>query len=148
MHLKIQQPQKEEYNQLMAVWESSVKATHHFLNQEDFEFYKQAIPGFFPHVNLYTLSVENTIVAFMGIADKHLEMLFVHAEARGKGYGKILLEYAIQTLHIQKLDVNEQNRQAIGFYEKFGFKTVSRSEKDSMGKKYPILHLVLTSEYE
>ncbi len=34
----------EDYPEIMKVWESSVKATHHFLKQEDFEFYKHIAP--------------------------------------------------------------------------------------------------------
>jgi putative acetyltransferase len=133
----------EDYEQLLVVWESSVKATHHFLKQEDFEFYKKAVPDFFSQVELYILRSGNAIVAFMGISGDNLGMLFVSDKARGQGYGKLLLEYAIDKLNVTKVDVNEENKQAVGFYEKFGFKTVSRSEKDSMGKDYPILHLSL-----
>lgn len=44
---------------------------------------------------------------------------------------------------ITKVDVNEQNPQAIGFYEKMGFKPIGRSEKDGSGKPYPIIHMSL-----
>lgn len=40
------------------------------------------------------------------------------------------------------VDVNEQNPQAIGFYEHHGFRTVSRTTHDPSGKPYPILHMV------
>jgi Acetyltransferases len=140
---KIQQASKDNYDKLMLVWESAVKATHDFLKQEDFDFYKRMIPGFFAHVDLYTLHTDKDIVAFMGISKDNLEMLFVSDQQRGLGYGKQLLEYAINILHIKRVDVNEQNKQAIGFYEKFGFKTVGCSKKDSMGKDYPILHMSL-----
>ena len=39
-------------------------------------------------------------------------MLFIHPEYRGKKIGKALLKYAIDTLHVTKVDVNEQNEQA------------------------------------
>jgi putative acetyltransferase len=138
---QIQKGKTDDYKQLTAVWESSVKATHHFLKQEDFRFYKKVLPDFFSQVTLYTLRSENEIVAFMGISGESLDMLFVSDKARGKGYGRRLLEYAMNRLHVTRVDVNEQNDQATGFYEKFGFRIVGRSEKDSMGKDYPILHL-------
>jgi len=144
--MKIQQANKSDYLRIMAVWESAVRVTHDFLKSEDFEFYKKIIPNFFSHVDLYVLRSGDNIFAFMGIADDNLEMLFVSDVARGKGFGKLLLEYAVENLHVTKVDVNEQNQQAIGFYEKFGFKTVGRSEKDSMGKDYPILHMSLEKQ--
>lgn len=143
LNVQIQQANKADYLQIMAVWESAVRATHDFLKREDFVFYKKIIPDFFSHVDLYVLRSGEHIFAFMGIANDNLEMLFVSNEIRGQGYGKLLLEYAVDNLHTTKLDVNEQNQQAIGFYEKFGFKVVGRSEKDSIGKDYPILHMSL-----
>ncbi|WP_366520172.1 GNAT family N-acetyltransferase [uncultured Carboxylicivirga sp.] len=72
-----------------------------------------------------------------------LEMLFVHPKERGNGIGKDLLEYAIDEQKVTKVDVNEDNEQAVGFYEKFGFKTCKRSELDLSGKPYPTLHMKL-----
>ena len=70
-------------------------------------------------------------------------MLFIDNDSRGKGIGKQLILYAINEQHATKVDVNEQNAQAVGFYEHMGFRTVTRSELDSEGKPYPILHMQL-----
>jgi hypothetical protein len=41
-----------------------------------------------------------------------------------------------------KVDVNEQNEQAVKFYEQFGFQTISSSEPDgTTGKPHPMLHM-------
>jgi putative acetyltransferase len=63
--------------------------------------------------------------------------------AREKGVGRVLLINAIEELKVNKVDVNEDNPQAVGFYEKFGFTTYKRSELDASGKPYPILHMKL-----
>ncbi|KQS47393.1 MAG: GNAT family N-acetyltransferase [Flavobacterium sp.] len=136
-----------EYGKILSVWESSVKATHDFLIEEDFEFYKNLIPQYLGAVTLKSLKDENgQILGFMGTADGNLEMLFVHAEARGLGVGKILLTHALENENITKVDVNRDNTQAIGFYEKFGFHTVASSEVDGCGKPYPILHMMLAKD--
>lgn len=72
-------------------------------------------------------------------------MLFIHPNFRGKGIGKTLLGYAIDSLKVTKVDVNEQNEQAVGFYKHFGFETTYRSELDTSGKPYPTLHMVFAS---
>jgi putative acetyltransferase len=77
------------------------------------------------------------------VADQKIEMLFIHPAARGHGIGKMLVDYAIQQLHSTKVDVNEQNRQAFGFYEHVGFTVIGRSELDGLGMPYPILHMEL-----
>ena len=53
----------------------------------------------------------------MGFYETTLEMLFVDNQYRGKGIGKELVTYAIQRFGINKVDVNEQNIQAVGFYQ-------------------------------
>ncbi len=141
-NLIIEKADSNDYGQIMEVWESSVKATHDFLKQEDFEFYKKVIPtNYLPNLDVYILrSVEKT-VGFVGISEKNIEMLFILGEQIGKGYGKILLEYAIDNFNANTIEVNEQNTQAIAFYKKLGFKMISRSEKDSENKGYPILKM-------
>ncbi|KDN55848.1 GNAT family N-acetyltransferase [Flavobacterium seoulense] len=137
---------KTEYEDLVSVWESSVKSTHHFLAKEDFEFYKKLIPSFFENLILHCVKNEKEqIVGFMGTDKDNLEMLFVHESEIGKGFGKKLLVYAIDNLNIKKVDVNKDNPQAIDFYTRFGFETKSVSDVDGFGKPYPILHLVLKS---
>ena len=134
---------KNDYPVLIDVWESAVKATHDFLSDEDFEFYKTHIPIYFEHVSLYIYrDKEHVIKGFLGVSDDSIEMLFVDNESRGTGVGKILLNYAINTLNARRVDVNEQNTQALKFYYYFGFKEIDRSEYDGEGKGYPILHLL------
>lgn len=138
--MKIRKANRNDYDAIMCIWESAVKATHDFLAEEDFLYFKEKIPtDYLPAVELYVLT-EDEIKGFIGVYGDMLEMLFIHAGSRGKGYGKALLKYASDHLQITKVDVNEQNTQAIGFYEKMGFQQFDRSEKDTMGKDYPILH--------
>ena len=44
---------------------------------------------------------------------------------------------------IKELTVNEQNPQAVGFYEHMGFKTYKRTDFDEEGNPYPLLYLQL-----
>jgi putative acetyltransferase len=143
---KLDTPQQNEYLVLLAIWEVSVKATHQFLKEEDIEFFKMTIREnrIFEMVNLTVVRDDNNkILGFMGVSEDSLEMIFLHPDARGKGIGKMLLKYAIDDLKITKIDVNEQNTEALQFYEHFGFKVMSRSALDGTGKPYPILHMQL-----
>ena len=134
-----------EYKEITDVWQASVKATNHFL-PADFtaQWRDQVETVFLPMVQLYCAKDEaGKIVGFLGVAEEKIEMLFLDPDSRGKGIGKQLTEFAIQTLQANTVDVNEQNEQAVGFYLKMGFKQVGRSEKDAQGNDYPILHLSL-----
>jgi putative acetyltransferase len=73
-------------------------------------------------------------------------MLFVSAAARGRGIGSALLAKAVQNQSVTRVDVNEQNPEALGFYASRGFVQVGRSELDGDGRPYPLLHLELPAD--
>ena len=80
-------------------------------------------------------------VGFMGIAEHRLEMFFISASERGKGLGKELLKYGIETYSVADLAVNEQNPLAKAFYEHMGFEVYRRTELDEQGNPYPLLYM-------
>ncbi len=129
--------------QLLEIWESSVKATHLFLSDNEIESIKKYVPQALKEVP-YLIIAENeneTPIAFMGIDKQKLEMLFVSNEQRGKGIGKRLIEYGIEIYSINELAVNEQNPFAKGFYEHMGFQVYKRSNYDEQGNYYPLLYM-------
>jgi putative acetyltransferase len=52
---------------------------------------------------------------FISIIEQKIEMLFIHADARGQAIGRQLLDYAVSNLGARFVDVNEQNKQGVGF---------------------------------
>lgn len=132
-----------DYPRLIEIWESAVLHTHDFLKEEDFLYYKKQLPVYFQYVILIGFEQDGVLVGFMGVAEGNLEMLFIDNDCRGTGIGKRLVEYAIAHLKVTKVDVNEQNTQAVGFYKHIGFRLLSRSELDGEGKEYPLLHMQL-----
>lgn len=141
----ITKPGIGDYQRLIAIWESSVRATHHFITEADIQFYKPLIlEEYFHAVDLFCYKDEVlTIHGFIGVADNKVEMLFVDDCARGQGIGKQLLLFAVNQLNVEKVDVNEQNMQAADFYQHMGFRVTGRSEVDAAGKNYPILFMEL-----
>ena len=53
------------------------------------------------------------------------------------------LQAAIDELGATRVDVNEQNPRALGFYLHEGFEVIGRSETDGLGQPYPLLHMRL-----
>ncbi len=66
-------------NKLLEVWEDSVKATHLFLSSEEIGKIKEYVPQAISKVqHLIIIENENkTPIAFMGVEDTKLEMLFI-----------------------------------------------------------------------
>lgn len=126
------------------LWEASVKATHAFLAEEDRLFYQSFLPVAFTEVDMFYLAAsDGSPAGFIGIAGDKIEMLFIHPSAQGQGLGKRLMNFAIQSRQACRVDVNEQNVRALGFYYKLGFELIGRDAEDGYGKPYPILHLRL-----
>lgn len=130
---------------LVEVWEASVRATHHFLAEADIQFFKPAVRD--ELVGALELAcvrhADGRLAGFVGVADDKVEALFIHPDLRGRGVGRTLLEHAVQTLGATRVDVNEQNEQAVGFYLRMGFEVERRSPVDGMGKPFPLLHMRL-----
>ncbi|MEQ9415545.1 MAG: GNAT family N-acetyltransferase [Cyclobacteriaceae bacterium] len=131
--------------QMLEVWEGSVRATHHFLDPEDIDYYKSIVSkiDFNQFVAFVSLTDENEVLGFLGVADKKLEMIFLKPDCIGKGIGRALTTLAIEKLNVTEVDVNEGNVNAIIFYKSFGFEEYDRTPLDDSGKPYPILKMRL-----
>lgn len=131
--------------QLFEVWDKSVRETHLFLSDSEIKDISRYIPQALSSIAhlIVAFNVENNPVAFMGIEDRKLEMLFVSPGYRGKGLGKQLIHYGIENYFINELGVNEQNPQAKAFYEHMGFQVYKRTDTDEQGNPYPILYMRL-----
>lgn len=143
MQTHIRQPQLAEYPSLLELWEASVRATHDFLSEKDIEFYRPLVATYLPMLEVSCVAEGQSIKGFIATGDQMIQALFIHPDARGKGIGKKLIDHAVVEKNITRVDVNEQNEQAIGFYEYLGFRMVGRSELDGAGKPYPILNMEL-----
>jgi putative acetyltransferase len=133
---------ENDYSAIIDVWERSVRATHHFLPEDYLQEIKMMLPAIFPSVPVYVyLNDAKQILGFTGVADGKIEMLFLHPDARGKGIGKILLHYSMHILGAYELEVNEQNDQAVSFYQYMGFIVVNRKETVGLGRPFPLLKM-------
>ncbi|MEK4154190.1 GNAT family N-acetyltransferase [Paenibacillus sp. FSL R5-0876] len=136
---------EELLNRLLNIWESSVRHTHLFLTEQDIDALRplvtQALEGI---SDLFAFTDDQEqVIGFLGVQNNKIEMLFVEPAAMGKGVGKALLAYVMQELDVHLVDVNEQNPQALGFYEHMGFQVFERSALDEQGNPFPILHMSL-----
>ena len=134
----------ELIDQLTRVWESSVRATHDFLSEGEIAEIKPFVPQALAGVEtLVVAERDGEPVGFMGAQDGRLEMLFLDPDVRGQGLGRQLLTHGIERLGVTELTVNEQNPQAVGFYEHMGFSTYRRTDLDEESRPYPLLYMRL-----
>ena len=126
---------------LLEIWEQSVRATHLFLSDAEVNAIRAYVPQALKSVEHLIAAETEKPIAFMGVQNGRLEMLFLAPEERGKGIGKQMLQYGIENYGTAELTVNEQNPQAVGFYAHMGFEAYKRTEFDEEGHPYPLLYM-------
>ena len=71
--------EEKHYSEIVSVWEASVRATHHFLSEDDIQFFKPRILN--QYLKAVTLAciknIQQKIIGFIGTADNKIEMLFI-----------------------------------------------------------------------
>lgn len=133
--------------ELLQVWEKSVRATHLFLSENEIADIKKYVPQALNGIAHLVIAEDEAgrPVAFMGVEGGSLEMLFLAPQERGKGLGRSLLQCGMEKYAVNRLAVNEQNPQARGFYEHMGFQVYKRTELDEQKNPYPLLYMRLSS---
>ena len=139
---EVQQREPALMVQLLEVWEASVRATHLFLSEQELRRIRGYVPQALAGVaQLLIAEREGRPVAFMGVEDRRLEMLFLRPEERGYGLGRRLLECGIRDCGVEEVTVNEQNPQAVGFSRHMGFEVYRRTDCDEEGGPYQLLYM-------
>lgn len=141
----IRQATNADHPLLLGLWQRSVRATHHFLQPSDIDaLLPQLRDVYLPAVELWVaVDEQDRPLGFIGLNENHVEMLFIEPDLRGQGIGRALLDHARRSRADLSVDVNEQNPQAVGFYQHYGFVLTGRSPLDGEGRPFPLLHLSL-----
>jgi putative acetyltransferase len=140
----IRKARPEEHETLLELWRRSVAATHTFLTEEDIASLLPVVRDqALPTLELWVLvDADNVPAGFLGLSGNSIEALFITPDRLRRGHGRKLLDLA-RRLRSEPLsvDVNEQNPEALKFYQACGFEVAGRSPVDSAGRPFPLLHL-------
>lgn len=132
----------DDYPEVVAVWKSSVDATHEFVTPEDLLEIERELVPLLPAIRLTIAQIGAEVVGFAGTVGNRLEMLFVRGDVRGRGVGSRLLGRAVEE-GVDELDVNEANVDSVTYYLHRGFEISGRADIDSAGRPYPVLTMRL-----
>lgn len=138
----LRESRPDDSTTLIDLWRRSVDATHHFLSAEDRKAIDAEVCDFLPQTPvIVAVDESDKPYGFMLLNGSHLEALFIDPDVRGNGVGRQLLQYGLSRYKTLTTDVNMQNTQAVGFYKRMGFTETGRTEVDSQGRPYPLIHL-------
>lgn len=141
---KIRPSRQGDGERVVNIWRAAVDATHDFLTVEDRQAIDIEVQQFLPNCPLWlAVDRQDLAIGFMGLADAHLDALFIDPAFHGRGIGRQMVALALRFHPVITTDVNEQNPQAVAFYERLGFVRFGRSPIDDQGRPYPLIHLRL-----
>ena len=142
MSTRIRPATMQDHPALLALWLASVRATHAFLTEGDVDALLPVVrDAALPHLEVWVMECEGDIAGFIGLADAHVEALFIAPAYFRRGCGAGLLGHARTSRGSLTVDVNEQNPAALAFYQANGFEVYGRSPLDASGNPFPLLHL-------
>ena len=144
--MNIRRGMPADLDALLDIWLRSVRATHTFLSEDDIQFLLPLVRDCLTsgELEVWVLCSETgALMGFMGLSRSKMEALFLAPEFHRRGGGRRLVRHAQELRGELTVDVNEQNPAACRFYEACGFVVEGRSELDSTGRPFPLLHMRL-----
>jgi putative acetyltransferase len=80
---------------------------------------EEMVRAFLPEAPLWVAVTEDQPIAFMLLTGEHMDALFVDPDCPRLRRG-LLIEHALSLTPKLTTNVNEQNEQAVGFYQRMG----------------------------
>ena len=113
-----------ELDEVVAIWLAGSEQAHYFIDQG---YWLQHAPAmketYLPQSETWVYrDASDTITGFVSLVDNYLASLFVHPTAQARGIGSQLIEKAKTLKNELRLAVYVKNLQAVGFYQKHGFR--------------------------
>ena len=108
----------KDHNEIVEVWEQSVRATFNFPNEKYLQEIKSQLSSALRHVKVYVYRTKGeSIKGFVGLKGHKVEMLFIRPEYFGHDVEMQLTNFCIYSLHIYELNVKERDESALEFYK-------------------------------
>lgn len=140
--MSVRRGTSEDSARALAIWRDAVDATHGFLTPADRAEIDAMVVAWLPTVDLWMIDDESgRPVGFLVMDGNLIDALFVDPAVHGRGFGTALLDHALALAPEAVVDASEQADNALAFYEARGFVRTGRSETDTQGRPYPLIHL-------
>lgn len=130
--LEIRELKNCEIDDIMKIWLESTIEAHCFIEEEYWKKnYEVVRDMYIPMAKTFVYCDEEKIKGFISVIDSNfIGALFVHTKSQGRGIGESLLEYVKNKYENIELAVYKDNKKAVEFYKKEGFKIIKEQENE------------------
>ena len=131
----IRKYEDKDATELLDAWHSASQVGHPFLTEDFFEQERKNILALYlPNAETWVFELDGMVVGFIALIGDEVGALFVHSQYHRRGIGKQLMDHARSIRESLELDVFEENSTGRGFYEKYGFREISRHMHEETGR--------------
>lgn len=140
----IREFQAKDTDALVAIWLSANSLAHPFLEEAFVTQEENNLRTLYlPNAETWVL-VENEVpIGFIALIGDEIGGLFLEPSAHGRGFGKALVDHAVDIRGPLRVEVFEKNAIGRRFYERYGFVEVGKYCHEGSGEM--TLKLVLAS---
>lgn len=125
---------ESDLSELLDVWYRATKVAHTFLTDEFLEGERTAIADqYLPLAETWVYSFGGKVIGFVALIGDEIGGLFVDPAHHGHGFGRALVDYALDLRGRLEVDVFKENVVGRRFYDRYGFTIVSERVHDQTG---------------
>lgn len=117
--------ERQDLDRIMEIWLEGNLQAHDFVGPDYWTGCFQEVREAIAQADVWVWDENGRVEAFAGMVEYYLAGLFVSGAQRGKGIGGLLLEHIKEQRFPLTLHVYSRNADAVQFYERHGFGTVS-----------------------
>ncbi|WP_256081059.1 GNAT family N-acetyltransferase [Massilia sp. YIM B04103] len=140
MDVKIRPFETGDTKQLSQIWFEASRHVHGFLGEAHLRQQQTLIEEvYLPTAETWVACVNDAPVAFIGLIDSFIGGLFVDPSLQGSGIGRELTTHALKLKGELELEVYADNHSAYAFYQRLGFKEISRRPEDDEGLPFEVI---------
>ncbi|SFV31746.1 putative acetyltransferase [Devosia crocina] len=136
---------KDDLKTLSRIWLDASLLAHPFIGEQRLLEQRTLIEEqYLPNAETWVACVDEEPSGFVSLLDTFIGGIFVSPSQQGRGIGRQLIRHALTLKGELELEVYTDNRQAVNFYTRLGFRELSRRPHDDEGYAFENarLHLV------
>ena len=131
----IRELRKVDINKVAEIWLDTNIKTHYFISAQYWKSNFELVKELLLQATVYVYEDKQEIQGFIGLSNEYIEGIFVSAEMKSQGIGKILLNYVKGKRNKLILNVYQKNTRAISFYQREGFEIQYSGLDEATGEK-------------